>query len=138
MTVGDTTYGGLGVPLTGEFEITQTTLGTDIMTISGVASQTGDFIVCRNSAGTEKYVVDVNGAVTAAGGFGAIVGTGATLSGDVVLSGGSAVNFSSIPTTAATTGITIGDIQVYQTSTYVQLAIAQTANVLRYVNTTSA
>ena len=121
MTVGKTEYGGLGVPLHGEFEITQTTLGTDIMTITGVASQTGDFIVCRNSSGTEKFVVDKNGAIT----------------GDYVLASGGYLGFSSIPTTAATTGITKGDFFVIQTSSFMQLAVAQTANTVRYVATTS-
>jgi len=138
MTVGDRTFKGLAVPLSGEFELKQETLGTDFMTMTGVTSQTADFIVCRNSSLTEKFVVDKDGVVTAAGGYGAIVGTGATLSGDVIISGANAVNFSSVPTTAATTGITKGDIFVMETSTFVQLAIGQTANALRYVNTTSA
>ena len=64
MAEGTTTYDGLAVPLSGESEITQTTLGTDILTLTGVASQTGDFLVCQNSAGTEVFVVDVNGALT--------------------------------------------------------------------------
>ena len=138
MTVGDRTFKGLAVPLSGEFELKQETLGTDFMTLTGVASQSGDFIVCRNSSLTEKFVVDVNGLVTAAGGYGAIVGTGATLSGDLVISGANAVRFSSIPTTAASTGLTKGDVFVMETSTFVQLAIAQTANSLRYLNSTSA
>jgi hypothetical protein len=67
MTVGTCSYNGQGVPLNGESEVKQVTLGTDVITITGVASQTGDFLVCRNSAGTEKMSVDVNGNLTLAG-----------------------------------------------------------------------
>ena len=122
MTAGDKTYGGLGVPLNGEFEIKQTTLGTDIMTISGATSQTGDFIVCRAIDGTEKFVVDKDGVVA----------------GGIAMPSARYVGFADIPATAPTTGITRGDIFTMETSTYVQLAIGQTANALRYVNTTSA
>ena len=122
MTIGTSEYGGLGVPLHGEFEITQITLGTDIMTITGVASQSGDFIVCRNSAGVEKFVVTVDGAMGA----------------DLSMISGKYIGFADLPTSAPTTAITRGDIFTMETSTYVQLAIGQTANTLRYVNTTSA
>lgn len=67
MAEGNSTYMGLGVPLNGEVEITQKTLGKDIVTLTGAASQTGDFLVCQNSAGTEKLVFDVDGNVLAAG-----------------------------------------------------------------------
>lgn len=67
MTVGTSTYMGLALPLRGEAEIVQTTLGTDILTITGAASQSGDFLVCRLAAGTEKFAVDVSGNVVAAG-----------------------------------------------------------------------
>lgn len=61
MTVGNSTYMGLAVPLFGEFEITQTTAATDIMTLTGADSQTGDFIVARSSTGTERFVVQDGG-----------------------------------------------------------------------------
>jgi len=135
MTVGDKTYNGLGVPLFGEFNIEQQTLGTDIMTITGAASQSGDFIVCRNSAASEKFVVDVSGNVTAAG---TLAATGAiTASGGVTMAATKYIGFT-MPTTAPTQAITKGDIFSMETSDYVQLAIGQTANSLRYVNTTSA
>jgi len=66
MTVGNHTWAGGGVPLRGESEIEQLTLATDILTITGIASQTGDFLVCRNSSGTEKFVVDKDGDLTVA------------------------------------------------------------------------
>ena len=61
MTVGTRTYEGRAVPLKGESNIVQETLGTDIITITGAASQTGDFLVCRNSSGTEKAVITKDG-----------------------------------------------------------------------------
>ena len=66
MATGDLTFMGLAVPLYGESNITQQTAATDILTITGAGSQSGDFLVCENSSGTEKFVVDSNGAVTVA------------------------------------------------------------------------
>jgi len=63
MAEGTSTFMGLAVPLYGESEIQQTTLATDIVTLTGVASQTGDFFVCQSSTGTESFVVDVNGRI---------------------------------------------------------------------------
>lgn len=67
MAEGNSTFMGLGVPLNGEFEVTQKTLGTDILTLTGKSGQTGDFLVCQNSAGTEKVIVDSSGNVALAG-----------------------------------------------------------------------
>ena len=64
MAEGNETYKGLAVPLFGESEITQQTAASDIVTLTGAASQTGDFIVCQNSTGAEVFVVDVSGIVT--------------------------------------------------------------------------
>ena len=61
------TYMGLAVPLFGESQIEQQTLGNDILTLTGAASQTGDFLVCENSAGTEKFWVDKDGGVSMGG-----------------------------------------------------------------------
>lgn len=66
MTEGTGTYKGMAPPLLGEYEQTQQTAATDMVTLTGASSQTGDFLVCQNSSGTEKFCVDVNGAVTAA------------------------------------------------------------------------
>ena len=110
MAEGSDSFKGLAVPLFGDFEIKQRTAATDVMTITGAASQTGDFIVCQNSSGTEKLTISHAGYI----GF----GTGIT--------------------TIPTTGITKGDMFTMETSTYVQLCLGQTANILRYLNTTSA
>jgi len=64
MTAGTKTFLGLAVPLFGESTIEQQTLGTDILTIKGAASQTGDFLVCVDSSGTEKFVIDKSGGIS--------------------------------------------------------------------------
>ena len=65
MTVGTTVgFPGNIVPLKGEAEIAQITAATDILTISGVSGQTGDFLVLRDSSGTEKAVISAAGAAT--------------------------------------------------------------------------
>lgn len=67
MTVGTCTYMGLALPVFGEAEMTQKTLATDILTITGATSQSGDFLVCRIADGTEKFSIDVSGNATIAG-----------------------------------------------------------------------
>jgi hypothetical protein len=67
MAEGTCTFKGLAVPLFGESEIKQTTLGKDIITLTGAAGQTGDFLVCQSSAGAEKWVVDSTGVIKTMG-----------------------------------------------------------------------
>jgi hypothetical protein len=64
MAKGTSSYMGLAVGLSGEHEVTQTTAATDILTITGATSQTGDFLVCQNSTGGENLVVSSSGLVT--------------------------------------------------------------------------
>lgn len=80
MTAGNRTYEGRAVPLKGESLIQQETAATDIMTIEGAAAQAGDFLVCRDSAEAEKFVVDKDGDVTVAGTL--------TASGTISIGGG--------------------------------------------------
>lgn len=89
MTVGTCTFQGLAVPMNGESEIKQQTAATDILTITGAGSQSGDFLVCRIAAGTEKFVVDVSGNVTAGGYFatGLVAGTDALTTVTLPVSG---------------------------------------------------
>ena len=47
----------------GEFNITQLTAATDLVTLSGAASQTGDFLVGRDSSNNERFVVDKSGVI---------------------------------------------------------------------------
>jgi len=67
MATGTNTFLGKAVPLNGESNIIAETAANDIFTITGAASHTGDFLVCETSAGSEVFVVDVSGNVTAAG-----------------------------------------------------------------------
>ena len=64
MAEGNKTYEGLAAPLYGEYEQTQTTVGTDMVTLTGKASMTGDFLVCQTSAGAEVFVVGVSGSLS--------------------------------------------------------------------------
>ena len=64
MAEGTGSYLGMAVPLRGESEITQVTAATDILTLTGATSQTGDFLVCQNSTGTENLVISSSGLIT--------------------------------------------------------------------------
>lgn len=48
----------------GESEIEQVTAATDILTIRGVSGQTGDFLVARDSALVERFVIEKGGNVS--------------------------------------------------------------------------
>jgi len=63
MTKGSRTYEGLAVPLKGEATIEQETAATDMLSLKGAASQSGDFLVCMDSDESENFVVDKNGAI---------------------------------------------------------------------------
>ena len=64
MAEGNKTYEGLAVPLLGESEIKQQTAATDILTITGAGSQSGDFLVCQTATGTENLVISSSGLLT--------------------------------------------------------------------------
>lgn len=111
----DTSPGGLGVPLNGDFEIRQRSTTLDCMTITGVSSGTGDYIVCQDSSGTETFVV-ATGGVTVAG---TLTQTGvASFAAQPVLN-------AAIATTAVTTGLTTGEIFFYDAANVRQFAVAQ-------------
>jgi hypothetical protein len=61
MATGTSTYMGLAMPLNGESQITGQTAATDILTITGASSQSGDYLVIENSAGTELFVINSDG-----------------------------------------------------------------------------
>ena len=65
MAEGTRTYEGLAAPLFGEYEQKQTTIGTDMVTLTGKSSMSGDFLVCQTSAGVETFVVGVSGSLSA-------------------------------------------------------------------------
>ena len=87
MAEGTSTYMGLAVPLFGESEIRATTAANDILTFTGAASQSGDFIVCQHStATTEKVVIDYQGNITNLGATavtGAVTGASLDVTGQV-------------------------------------------------------
>ena len=122
MAEGNKTTREIGVPLNGESEIKQITAATDILTLTGASGQTGDFLVCQNSSGTEKFVFDVNGKITAAGGVG--------------ITAGSYLNIGSTVSTAPTTGLTKGDLFLFFSNSSPQLAVCTStaANTLKYIS----
>jgi hypothetical protein len=124
MAEGTKTFMGLAVPLNGECEITQITAATDILTLTGNGSMSGDFIVAQTSAGTEKFVVDYTGKITAAGG--------------VAISTGKFLNLP-VATTAITTGLVKGDFFVLHVSTAPLLAVcvSDAGNTCYYIKCTT-
>ena len=66
MTTGTGTWEGLGLCKLGEYEQIQQTAATDIATITGAASQSGDFVVLRDSDEKELFVVEDGGHVKVA------------------------------------------------------------------------
>lgn len=61
MTAGNKTFLGLAVPLFGEATVEQQTAATDIVTIKGATSQSGDFLVCTDVSGNELFGVGAAG-----------------------------------------------------------------------------
>lgn len=130
MAEGKDTYMGLGVPLFGCFEIQGRSTSLDLMTLTAAGGGTGDFIVCQNSAGTEMFVVEDDGATTVGGGGVTITSGGLTVTaggatitagdltvtaGDVSVGDGYYLRFAgTIPTTAVTTGLTQGDFYAFE------------------------
>ena len=63
MTEGVMTYDGLAAPLFGEYEQKQQTVATDMITLTGGTSQTGDFLVCQDVDGTERVWINADGCI---------------------------------------------------------------------------
>ena len=147
---------GLYVPLYGNFTIKARVGATDIMTIEGAGS-TGDYIVCRTSAAAEAFVVEDDGKIIGAAGAeiacllaaakALTVGTGITATtgdvvvtaGDVQITNGYFLRFTSWPTTDPTTGLTLGDVWLQKKSgVVVQLGVCvDGSNTARFLNTVS-
>jgi hypothetical protein len=110
MTVGSSTYKGLGVPLNGEIEFKQDTAATDFITLTGDSSISGDFLVCRTGS-TEMFVINSSGRAFAEGGLG--------------LAAGKYLKFSAPLTTAPiTTGLVRGQMFLCLASGTPQLGVA--------------
>jgi hypothetical protein len=69
MSEGKGTWEGLGIPRLGEYEQVQQDPTLDVVTLTGSTGQTGDFIVCQDSDGSEKFVVSSSGGMTFANEF---------------------------------------------------------------------
>ena len=63
MATGNLTYMGLAVPLYGEAQITGVTAANDVLTITGVSAQTGDYLVLEDSSGNEDFVIGSTGMI---------------------------------------------------------------------------
>ena len=63
MTTGNSAWNGLGMGLNGEYEMTQQVAATDVFTITGASSISGDFFVCRDSTPTDLMWVNSKGAI---------------------------------------------------------------------------
>jgi|SRR3990167_308753 len=66
MAEGTKTFEGLAVPLFGESEIQQQTAASDILTLTGAASMSGDFVVLQDSSGNELFYITNEGEVNIA------------------------------------------------------------------------
>lgn len=79
------------VPLDGESNIVQTVAGlaSDVLTITGAAGQTGDFLVCQLSDGTEQFALTSSGVFVAS----SISNVGAeTVGGTLTVTGATSLN----------------------------------------------
>lgn len=123
MAEGSDTYNGLAVPLFGDFEIKQRTAATDIMSLTGAASMTGDFIVCQNNSGTELFVVNSSGVVDFQG--------GTMTTGTLDLSGGGELILQLEQfTTAPSTGLTTGQLFLFTAANAQYIGVATAAGTL--------
>lgn len=150
MATGSSTYMGLAVPLWGEFKITQSTGATDIMTLEGGDGQSGDFIVCRTSGETERFVVEDGGNVVITQGAAADVGlkilryTGATGHALKIADNGDGTakqfavtkNYNPllrIFTTKPTTGLTQGEMLLIFHGSVPNLGVVNTGQEIRLI-----
>jgi len=120
MAEGSDSWKGLGVPLFGDFESVQRTAATDHVTLTGASGQTGDFLVCQNSSGTEQLVVTAGGSLVSAGSY-------------LQLATPAHIKFGTIWTTAPTP-LAAGNLWLVQDSTVMQIAIANASADLVYVD----
>lgn len=98
MAEGSETWEGGAVPLFGESQIEGQTAANDILTLTGAASHTGDFLVMQNSTGAEMFVFSQmsssanNGLQILASATGAVA-AGAEVGNAVLVKGSSKSNF---------------------------------------------
>lgn len=108
MPEGNKTYGGLAVSLFGESEIEAQTAANDILTFTGAADQSGDFIVCQHSTATaEKVVIAYDGTITNLGDTavtGAVTGASLDVTGQVEAASLAVTGIGTLNLTAQNTG----------------------------------
>lgn len=63
MTTGSSSWNGLGMGLSGEYELTQIVAATDFLTLTGASSMGGDFLVLRDSDNSEKLYINNVGTI---------------------------------------------------------------------------
>lgn len=132
MAEGNETYEGLAVPLFGESEIEQQTAATDILTITGAGSQSGDFLVCQTNTGTENLVISSSGLVTSAVGM---TMTAVTASAESTFSGLSSSAANGITVSVTSTGAMAANASVNANAILVQASSKSVINaVVMYDN----
>lgn len=132
MAEGNETYEGLAVPLFGESEIVQQTAATDIITLTGAGSQSGDFLVCQTNTGTENLVVSSSGLVTSAVGM---TMTAVTASAESTFSGLSSSAANGITISVTSTGAMAANASVNANAILVQASSKSVINaVVMYDN----
>jgi hypothetical protein len=111
MATGTDTFEALGLPRLGSYQQEQQAIADDMMTLTGKASMSGDFIVCENSSGTELFIVNVDGDIEATD----LVASGDLQSATLTCTGIGTLNLTARAlgvTTFAVTGLTSDDVVV--------------------------
>ena len=111
MATGTDTFEGLCLPRLGSYQQEQQNIANDMMTLTGKASMSGDFLVCENSSGTELFVINKEGDIEATD----IVASGDAQGATLTCTGIGTLDFSAADTGAATftvTGLTTDDVVV--------------------------
>ena len=120
MAEGNQSFEGLAVPLFGESNIQAQTAANDILTLTGAASHTGDFLVCQHStATTEKFVIGYDGAITVTG---AITGTSIDVTGQVEAASLAVTGIGTLNLTAQNVGTAVFTVAGLTTSDVVVLS----------------
>lgn len=111
MAEGTSTYEGLAPPLFGEYEQVQQTIANDMITLTGKASMSGDFLVCQNSTGTELFILNKDGDLEATD----IVASGDVQTATLTATGIGTLDYAASNVgarTFAVTGLTSNDVVV--------------------------
>ena len=120
MPTGTDSWDALGVPLFGDFELKNRVDGTDNVTLTAASGDTGDFLVCRNNAEVELFVINASGVLDL---------QGVTMTtGQLDLSGGGELILELEQfTTAPSTGLTTGQLYLYTAANVVTIGVADGA-----------